>query len=281
MKSLFSIVTMLVLGLSLSAQTETNDLAGLQSKMENGQILLEKSFFNLGIIYNTEIKTTNTVIYNNSDSAMTITFNQVPPFVKMTIEPNVLLPHTKGIITVEYSAKLNVNNEGKQNWGDQNQRVSMLVNGNQNQRNNFQIRATINEDYSKLTPKQLALAPKIEFTTPEFQFGTVNHGDVIDYEFEFTNTGKSDLEIRHIKTSCGCTAASSTLSSIKPGEKASIKASFNTKGKHGKQTKTITVTTNDPSQPNVAISMIGEVLDPPNVIKPIESPVNNNATPKN
>ncbi len=50
-----------------------------------------------------------------------------------------------------------------------------------------------------------------------------------EVEFKFTNEGKSDLIIRYIKASCGCTAVQQGIQGqgIKPGESGSIKAVFN------------------------------------------------------
>ena len=55
-----------------------------------------------------------------------------------------------------------------------------------------------------------------------------------DVEYVFTNQGKSDLIIRHVKAGCGCTALMPTENVIKPGAKGSIKAKFNSGGYKGR-----------------------------------------------
>ncbi|WGH75621.1 DUF1573 domain-containing protein [Tenacibaculum tangerinum] len=87
-------------------------------------------------------------------------------------------------------------------------------------------------------------APVISFDKEEFDFGTVNEGDVVETTFVVTNTGKSDLVITNARASCGCTVPSWPKEPIAPGETGNIEVKFNTSGKPNKQSKTITLTTN-------------------------------------
>lgn len=87
-------------------------------------------------------------------------------------------------------------------------------------------------------------APVIKFDREEFDFGTVNEGDIVETSFVVTNTGKSNLVISKVQPSCGCTAPVWPKEAIAPGESAEIKAKFNTNGKQNKQNKTLTLYTN-------------------------------------
>ncbi|AWM14777.1 DUF1573 domain-containing protein [Flavobacterium sp. NRK F10] len=86
--------------------------------------------------------------------------------------------------------------------------------------------------------------PKVSFDKTEYDFGTINSGDVVETEFIVTNTGESDLVISDAKASCGCTVPVYPKQPVKPGESAPIKVSFNSSGKSGMQNKTVTLTTN-------------------------------------
>jgi len=86
--------------------------------------------------------------------------------------------------------------------------------------------------------------PKIELDKIEHDFGTINEGDVVETEFIVKNTGESDLIIADAKGSCGCTVPVWPKEPIAPGTSAPIKVSFNSAGKPGKQSKTVTLTTN-------------------------------------
>lgn len=93
-----------------------------------------------------------------------------------------------------------------------------------------------------------AIAPassaNFKFETEEYNFGSIKQGEVVTYEFKFTNTGKEPLIINSARGSCGCTVPNYPKEPIKPGEKGVIKVSFNSAGKMGMQDKTVTLKSN-------------------------------------
>lgn len=86
--------------------------------------------------------------------------------------------------------------------------------------------------------------PVITFKETEFDFGDIKQGDKVEHTFEFTNTGEADLLISTARASCGCTVPEFTEEAIKPGKSGKIKVTFNSAGKKGPTTKTITVVCN-------------------------------------
>lgn len=85
---------------------------------------------------------------------------------------------------------------------------------------------------------------KIEFDTVVYFFGTVNEGDIVTTNFSFTNTGPVALILFDAKSSCGCTVPEIPKEPIPPGERGVLGVTFNTSGKTGTQSKTVTVTAN-------------------------------------
>lgn len=83
-----------------------------------------------------------------------------------------------------------------------------------------------------------------EFNEEVHDFGTFNEGEVMDFEFEFTNTGNEELVIKSVRASCGCTTPSWTKEPVAVGEKGSIKVRYNSKNRPGNFHKTITITSN-------------------------------------
>ena len=88
--------------------------------------------------------------------------------------------------------------------------------------------------------------PEITFEKTTIDFGLFDkeHGDKICY-FVFTNTGNADLTILTANSTCGCTIPEIPKNPIKPGEKDSIKVSYNGSTRRvGMMKKTIAITTN-------------------------------------
>jgi hypothetical protein len=124
-------------------------------------------------------------------------------------------------------------------WGDDNGRISTDVVTNPNS-------AKGNADKSML--------PVIQFNEEVHDFGKIIEGETVSYSFKFKNTGKTDLIIADVSTSCGCAVPSYPKTPIKPGEENSIKVSFNSAGKRGFQSKDIVIVAN--TQPNTTLIRI-------------------------
>ena len=90
--------------------------------------------------------------------------------------------------------------------------------------------------------------PVISFETDEHDFGRIIQGEVVIYAFKFQNTGKSDLLIASVGTSCGCTVSKYSREPVRPGEQGTVQVTFDSEGRKGVQNKTITVLSN--AQPN-------------------------------
>lgn len=95
----------------------------------------------------------------------------------------------------------------------------------------------------------LTKLPVITFEKKEYDFGKIVEGESVSFDFKFTNTGKSDLVIADVSTSCGCTVPSYPKNAIRPGQGGTVRVAFNSRGKRGLQTKNVVVVAN--TQPNV------------------------------
>jgi hypothetical protein len=88
--------------------------------------------------------------------------------------------------------------------------------------------------------------PEITFEKTTIDFGLFDkeHGDKVCW-FVFTNTGQKDLMILTANSTCGCTIPEIPKNPIAPGQKDSIKVSYNGSTRRvGMMKKTIAITTN-------------------------------------
>ena len=88
--------------------------------------------------------------------------------------------------------------------------------------------------------------PEIKFDKTVHNFGTFSEKTPVQTAvFAFTNIGKAPLIINQAIASCGCTLPSYTKEPIMPGEKGTVKVTYNGKGKFpGHFKKSITIRTN-------------------------------------
>lgn len=86
------------------------------------------------------------------------------------------------------------------------------------------------------TPKQSV----IKWDKEIHDFGDIEKGKPVTYEFSFTNTTNETVLITNVKPACGCTAANYTKTPIKPGEKGMVAATFNAASPGGFQKTRVT-----------------------------------------
>ncbi len=100
--------------------------------------------------------------------------------------------------------------------------------------------------------------PKINFETTLIDYGTVEKNSDGQRTFIFENSGKQDLLIKNVQSSCGCTIPKKPDGPIAPGEKSEIVVRYDT-NRPGPFRKTITVTTNAEENPIIALKIKGTV----------------------
>jgi len=160
---------------------------------------LKTTYVNMGSISNKQQKQERLEIINDGDKDLALTFEGIPKHMTVEASPEVLKPNEEGVILITYNAGLCKNPDESQKWGSQNDRFYVILNDVNNKRNFITVKTSITEDFKNMTEEELANAPKIEFKELEFDFGTINQGDVVKHDFSFKNLGEKDLEIRHVK----------------------------------------------------------------------------------
>lgn len=197
-------------------------------------------------------------IINVSDKDARLDFERVPPHISLKAKPEVLKAGEKGIIEGVY------NSEQKDDWGYVNDLIRIKLNDELVNGLYLVISANLTEDFASMSKEELEKAPVATFETTNFDFGKINQREKADVQFKFKNTGKSDLIIRKIRSTCGCTTVTPPSTVIKPGEESKIEAVFDAGVRKGKQHKVVTVITNDPKHSQVNLIISGEVNDPGN-----------------
>jgi hypothetical protein len=224
-------------------------------------------------IKNTEVRSDTLDIMNDWTKPMTLQVKAQLSFATCILKPEKLNPKEKGMIILTYDASK------RKDWGLIYDYITLLTNDSLEPNKTITISANILEDFSSLSPKQKKKLPRIAFINETYDFDSIKEGDTASYSFEFINKGKSNLIIRKVKASCGCTATqiisdnpqktsnkdgenSSNLEYIyKKGTGGRINVVFNSAGRKGEQQKSIVVVTNDPENSVINLNIKGKVLE--------------------
>lgn len=120
------------------------------------------------------------------------------------------------------------------------------------------------DDLKKPSPADINEENPAEITFDEklWDFGEIAEGEIVEHDYTFTNTGKSDLIITDAKSTCGCTVPEKPKEPIPPGGSGKIKVRFNSRMKAGPQSKTIRISANTHPKTVTEIKLKGVVLGP-------------------
>lgn len=104
-----------------------------------------------------------------------------------------------------------------------------------------------------MTAEAVQQLPKttIQFKEQRHDFGEIVEGQKVRHSFEFVNTGNAPLVIASAEGSCGCTVPTFSKEPIPPGGHGRIDVEFDSSGRAGKNSKTVTVNANTDPNPTV------------------------------
>jgi hypothetical protein len=192
------------------------------------------------------------ICHNTSDKPITI--EKIEQFDK-EITANAVFDYPKEAIQPNATAKIKVMFTAVQEEGIRDF-ISIKITAQSADAVSESQRLTIN--YYTISKAQATIMemPKtqIMFEKMEHDFGVIKAGDKVTYNFVFRNTGTSPLLISAAKGSCGCTVPSYPKDPIPPNGEGVIEVVFDSQGKSGLQTKTVTINANtDPNPTRLTI----------------------------
>jgi hypothetical protein len=88
-------------------------------------------------------------------------------------------------------------------------------------------------------------SPRIEFVQQRLDLGNLPDYKKVPFVFRFRNRGQTELVIREVRTTCGCTAALVERDRYRPGEWGTIRGTVDTVGKSGSIEERVYVKTNE------------------------------------
>ncbi len=103
-------------------------------------------------------------------------------------------------------------------------------------------------------------APRLVIDKPVYDFGTVEQGTRVEHAFKIRNDGSASLQVSKVDSSCGCTAGVSADGFVGPGRDTWVTVTFDTSRISGRTSKTVILHSNDPTVPEAALSLTGQVV---------------------
>ena len=111
------------------------------------------------------------------------------------------------------------------------------------------------------TGGEAALRPQLYVAQRSQELGTIIEGDKATITWMLENRGNADLVIERTTSSCGCTVVQLAESEkvIAPGGSLALKAAFDSTNRREAQTKTVSIYSNDPVEPELRLDFKAKV----------------------
>jgi len=108
--------------------------------------------------------------------------------------------------------------------------------------------------------------PQIKVQPTTLDLGDVPNGKIVQREIPVLNEGTAALVIESVSTSCGCTKATISPTTIQPGAEGILNIEFDS-GAHGPEVtgeliRQIFIASNDTIQPEVLVELRANVIPP-------------------
>ena len=213
-----------------------------------GPIRLRGNMVTFGAVKTGKIKSQFVEVYNSSHSPVVPRWTDIPQYLRVTAAHETVQPGEQGV----YSFVL-----APTKYGILTDSLTLNVPGEPPFR--FEIAAIVEEDFSGLTEKQLADAPRIITDTDMLDFGDFfRTGQPITRQLRVTNTGKNDLLIRRVHTSEPGFTVKAPFSKLKKGKSGTVTVTFDPASFSAPLLNSrLQVITNDPSHPLTTIRLVG------------------------
>ncbi len=216
-----------------------------------GPIRLRGNMVTFGAVKTGKIKSQFVEVYNSSHSPVVPRWTDIPQYLRVTAAHETVQPGEQGV----YSFVLAPTKSTP--YGILTDSLTLNVPGEPPLR--FEIAAIVEEDFSGLTEKQLADAPRIITDTDMLDFGDFfRTGQPITRQLRVTNTGKNDLLIRRVHTSEPGFTVKAPFSKLKKGKSGTVTVTFDPASFSAPLLNSrLQVITNDPSHPLTTIRLVG------------------------
>lgn len=222
-----------------------------------GPIALQRGTALVGDVVKGHMKTVFINAYNQSTDTIRPSFGATPDYLRVTIEPKSIPPGEQASMIIYFRSDLCTD------WGLSETEVSVKPDSLSDMEFILPVAATVVEDFSTLSLKDLEKAPVIAVEPERLIFDTIDPADhaAAEVSFEIINRGKSPLTIRRIyspdpalKISC------KGKMTIKRGKRLKVNVSLDPAALAGDILNSgIIIISNDPTTPTMELRAVGEI----------------------
>lgn len=216
-----------------------------------GPLRLRGDMITFGSVKSGKITSKYIEVYNSSRQPVVPQWSGIPEYLRITTAHDTIPPGEQGVYSLVVSP-------GKSTpFGLLTDSVSFSIDGQPPL--SIQFAAIVEEDFSLLTERQLADAPRGALEPDRLDFGDFTPGQgAVTRKLKITNTGKNELILRRVYTTEKGIKVKTSGEKIKRGKSATIEVTFNPDEFSAPLLNSrLQIITNDPSCPVTTVRLIG------------------------
>lgn len=217
-----------------------------------GALKLSRSAALLGIVSKGHLKNVYLNAYNATTDTVQPTIKDSPQWLDVAFAPNIVAPGEQTAVSFM------VRSDRTPLYGVVSDTVTIVADSSMPQKTyKLPVVVTINEDFSKLTDKELRDAPVAVLSAQKINLDSILVSEPTQASFTIKNEGKAPLKIRRIYSGDTGIAIDIKTASIKAGKSAQVNVTVTPSQDAGIVNARISVITNDPVNPVQTIRVTG------------------------
>lgn len=192
-------------------------------------------------------------VANGSSKDYAPVLMHLPSYIEAKAIPEKLAPKETGIIRLTFHSEkypfLGINRT--------NVYLARYPGDKVGEDNQLDVISVLLPDFSKLTAAQRAMAPVVQLSATEIDFGEMGNKKTLKKHITITNTGRSDLKMEDIQVTSPALNVSLKKQVLAPGKSTKMYISVNAKylRSNAKRTPRVLMITNDPKHPKNEITI--------------------------
>lgn len=194
-------------------------------------------------------------VFNAGKVPLDLTGPPFHPFLHAELYPAPLLPGEKGMLKVTYRAS------GKEAYGPQIDTLRLISRTEDIPPIDVPLKTHIEEDFSKLKPDQLTIAPQLSFIETRNDIGAIKRGEEVKCKFEVKNKGRRQLIIRSLFSPSPMVQIEMSNRVLRLGQIGEVIVTFTAAAPKGQFLETITIICNDPKRPEANLYIQGVIIE--------------------
>lgn len=223
--------------------------------VEAGKMKMRGDQVSFGTVYKGRGKTSFFEVYNASTDSVPLHIGNVPSYVRVKPSVDPVPPGEQSILAVTLSPGQ------KTLYGILTD--SMTVAMGDSPVATVGLQAIVEEDFTTLTPGQVAAAPQIRVSADRVDFGRYDPAaGPMQGEFTIENLGKNDLLLRRIYTMDPGVTLEPSSDKVKRGKKVTVRVTVDPAALPAPLLNArVQVIANDPVNPLTLVRLVGEAIE--------------------